>query len=488
MLAIVASVGIMFAESGTCGENLTWNYEDGVLTISGSGDMTDYAFDNRSPWDGKRLYISSVVIENGVTSIGDYAFYGCHSLTSVIIPEGVTRIGEHGFYYCDKLPSIILPNSLKTIGNEAFYPCEQLTSVTFGESLVSIGEGAFSRCYMLKEIKLPKTLSKVSESSFHECYSLESIVVDEGNTTYDSRENCNAIIETASDKLIMGCKKSFIPNTVKIIGWDAFYGCYDLNSIEIPASVEHVWGYTSFYRVANVICSSTYEEDGTFPWGARSINGYVDDNIVYNDESKTELRACFADAIGKISAPNQVTSIKENAFYKCDSITAVTLPTGVQSIGVSAFSMCSSLISVNIPEPVTEIPQQAFWHCANLKSVSIASTVTDIRGAAFDGCSSISKILCYAVEPPVIANRETFDWVPRTAKVYVPETSLDAYKADRYWKDFDLQPLGTEPEDEEGIDQISQEPTAKSQKLMKDGQLLILRGDRTYTLTGQEVR
>ena len=106
MLAIVASVGIMFAESGTCGENLTWNYEDGVLTISGSGDMTDYAFDNRSPWDGKRLYISSVVIENGVTSIGDYAFYGCHSLTSVIIPEGVTRIGEHGFYYCDKLDKI----------------------------------------------------------------------------------------------------------------------------------------------------------------------------------------------------------------------------------------------------------------------------------------------------------------------------------------------------------------------------------------------
>ena len=488
MLAVVASVGIMFAESGTCGENLTWNYEDGALTISGSGNMTDYAFDNRSPWDGKRLYISSVVIENGVTSIGDYAFYGCHSLTSVTIPEGVTRIGEHGFYYCDKLPSIILPNSLKTIGNEAFHPCEQLTSVTFGDSLVSIGEGAFSRCYMLKEIKLPKTLSKVSESSFHECYSLESIVVDEGNTTYDSRENCNAIIETASNTLIKGCKNSFIPNTVKIIGWDAFYGCYDLNSIEIPASVEHVWGYTSFYRVANVICSSTYEEDGTFPWGARSINGYVDGNIVYNDESKTELRACFADAAGKITVSNQVTSIRENAFYKCDSITAVSLPTGVQSIGVSAFTMCSSLQSVNIPEPVTEIPQQAFLRCANLRSVSIASTVTDIRGAAFKDCSSISKILCYAVEPPVIANSESLEWVPRSAKVYIPATSMEAYKADYYWKDFDLQPLGTEPEDEEGIELIPATLDGTSRKLLHNGQIYILRGDKAYTITGQVVK
>ena len=171
-----------------------------------------------------------------VTSIGNNAFSACESLASVTIGNGVTSIGEWAFYGCSSLTSIAIPNSVTSIGSEAFYGCSSLTSVTIGNSVTSIGEIAFV-----------------------ECYSLSSIVVESGNATYDSRGNCNAIIETATNTLIVGCQNTIIPNSITSIGDYAFGECFSLTSITIPNSVTSIgeWAFSYCESLTTVICEAS---------------------------------------------------------------------------------------------------------------------------------------------------------------------------------------------------------------------------------------
>lgn len=151
ILALIASVGLMLAESGTCGENLTWNLADSVLTISGTGDMTDWTSVDLVPWKSCRSSIKSVRIGSSVTSIGAYAFMWCYGLTSITIPNSVTSIGVDAFLKCYYLRSVIIGNGVTTIGNGAFYECG-LTSVIIGNSVTSIGKVAFEGCSGLTSI------------------------------------------------------------------------------------------------------------------------------------------------------------------------------------------------------------------------------------------------------------------------------------------------------------------------------------------------
>ena len=267
--------------------------------------------------------LSSITIPNSVTSIGNEAFDGCRSLTSISIPNSVTNIGNYAFWGCSGLTSISIPNSVTSIGISAFSDCSGLTSISIPNSVTSIGFSAFEGCNSLTSISIPNSVTSIGNGAFRGCSGLTSIKVESGNTVYDSRNNCNAIIKMYNDELIAGCKNTVIPNSVTSIGSYAFEGCSGLTSISIPNSV------TSIRSSAFSNCSG----------------------------------------LTSISIPNSVTSIGNYAFYYCSGLTSISIPNSVTSIGNDAFSGCSGLTSISIPNSVTIIGSNAFYYCRGLKDV-----------------------------------------------------------------------------------------------------------------------
>ena len=237
--------------SGTCGDNLTWRLtEDGELIIEGTGAMYDFSSQG-APWFECRMSIKTVTIKEGATSIGDNAFQYCVYPTSITLPESVMSIGKYAFWWCASLASITIPESVTSIGYAAFAYCRRLTTITIPESsqLTLIGRGAFEST-LLTSITIPKSVTSIGYSVFYSCSSLTTIVVAEGNTTYDSRNNCNAIIETNSNTLIAGCASTVIPEDVTSIDAWAFYNLDNLTTINIPECV------TSIGECAFENCSS----------------------------------------------------------------------------------------------------------------------------------------------------------------------------------------------------------------------------------------
>ena len=263
--------------------------------------MPNYNSPADVPWYNDQKQIKKVVIENGVTSIGQSALWNCTSLTSITIPNSVTSIGDRAFYLCESLTSITIPNSVTSIGTLAFYGCSGLTSITIPNSVRSIGNVAFIGCS-----------------------GLTSITVEKGNTKYDSRDNCNAIIETNTNMLIAGCKITTIPNSVTSIEGDAFHGCSGLTSITIPNSVTSI-GMQAFFE-----CSS----------------------------------------LTSVTIPNSVTSIGDDAFGECSSLTSITIPNSVTSIGERAFDGCSGLTSITFERTTPPQIEYAVFDGVN-KSIPI---------------------------------------------------------------------------------------------------------------------
>ena len=253
--------------------------------------------------------LTSVTIPEGVTSLGWYVFSGCTSLTSVALPNSMTRIGGAAFEGCRSLTSITIPNSVTCIDQNAFWGCSGLTSITIPNSVTTIGIYAFSGCTGLTSVTIPNSVTKLGSTyflgdpfgnPFSDCSSLSLIIVESGNSNYDSRDDCNAIIDKNVKTLIAGCKNTIIPNSVTRIGYDAFSGCSGLTSVTIPSSVTSI-GSSAFYG-----CSG----------------------------------------LTSVTIPSSVTSIGSSAFSGCSGLTSVTIPSSVTSIGSYAFSGCSSLTSV----------------------------------------------------------------------------------------------------------------------------------------------
>ena len=250
---------VVFAQtSGTCGSNLTWTLDDnGTLTISGTGDMENWGYPNPSgaPWKSKS--IKDIVIENGVTSIGNRAFYDCSSLTSITIPNSVTSIGNDAFEWCSSLTSITIPNSVTSIGNHAFDGCSSLTNITIPSSVTSIGNRAFYDCSSLTSIAIPKGVTSIGDYAFESCSSLTSITIPNSVTSI-------------SWGMFWGCSSLTnvtIPNGVTSIGNYAFRDCSNLTSVIIPDSVTSI-GWGEFYSCNNL--KDVYYSGNEEQW--KSIN------------------------------------------------------------------------------------------------------------------------------------------------------------------------------------------------------------------------
>ena len=238
-----------------------------------------------------------------------------------------------------------------SIGYSAFEKCFALTSITIPNSVTSIGEYAFAWCSSLTSITIPNLVKSIGNMAFAWCSALTSIT---------------------------------IPNSIKSIGNDAFFSCSSITSLTIPNSITDI-GYDAFCNVPNVMYNGTATGS---PWAARNVNGYVEDYLVYADDTKTTLLACSAAATGEISIPNSVTSIEDRAFWECSSLTSIILPNSVTSIGSSAFTDCSSLTSIIIPNSIINIHQNAFYGCCKLSSIVISDKIFETQKVINGTCKA----------------------------------------------------------------------------------------------------
>lgn len=304
----------------------------------------------------------------------------------------VVRIADQAFSFAENLKSIEIPNTITTIGAGAFYHCSSLTSITIPNSVTSIGNSAISVCANLLSVNISSSVKTIGTNNLKECPMLEQIWVDPENTVYDSRENCNALIKTSTNELLMGCNTSFIPSTVESIADNAFYNFDGLKTMTIPASVTKI-GYQAFTD-----CNSLEHV---------SING-------------------------------QLSLFGAHAFEGCSSLHDVQLCEGIQYISLNCFESCNSLKTIIIPESVNVIDSCAFLYCTNLESVNLGENIQRIGGKAFMSCSSLTSIHSYIQMPQnVSCGSRVFDGVDKSlCMLFVPDGTVSLYQARSPWKDF----------------------------------------------------
>ena len=431
-------------------DNLTWKlYEDGTLNISGTGAMKNYIYGNNKSPARLNLSVTSIVIEEGVTSVGDYAFENCDNLTSITIPGNVESIGERAFYNCDNLTDVTLQDGVKSIGDATFIWCNNLTNIVLPNSITSIGDWAFKDCTSLTSIKIPSSVTSIHDP-FYNCFSLKTISLDcdsplkrtnfgkqadlvsytphtlikteakpvtddeSGNKEYWTCSHCGKYFlsddtnpETAtavelSEIIICNHKNAELRNasepTETSPGYSGDLYCPDCDKV-----VEK--GYT--YWNEDNLTWKLYEDGTLNISGTGAMKDYDSDDspatqkkdsvkkVVIEDDVTSIGNYAFSgcSSLTDITLPSSVTSIKSCAFYKCSQLASIEIPSSVTSIGNSAFRNCTGLTSITIPESVTSIGDSAFRNCTGLTSITISDRVTSIGNYVFWGCSNLTSIV-----------------------------------------------------------------------------------------------
>ena len=441
----LTNASISYCICGATGNeaNVKWALDDnGTLTISGSGAMADYGLFMNKPWDASIAAIKTVVIENGVTNVGAFAFYNCTSLASVTIPNSVESIGGGAFGGCSKLQSVTIPDSVKTIGVSAFTSCTSLKSVTIPNGVTNVSDNTFYNCTNLTSVTIPDSVETIGASAFYGCTSLKSVTIPNGVTSVGDKAfyNCTNLtsvtipdsVESIGSSAFYGCtslKSVTIPEKVGAIRGSAFYNCTSLESVVIPGSVKSI-GNNAFEgcnKLADVYYTGTKAEWDALTKGSENdsltnatLHYYVDKGTCgatgneanvkwaldndgtltisgsgamadYDAASSVPWNGSIAD-IKTVLIENGVTNVGDYAFNNCSSLKSVTIPDDVKNIGANAFYGCQELTSITMPEGLTSIGSSAFQNCTKLTSVAIPNSVTNVGAYAFYNCTNLTSV------------------------------------------------------------------------------------------------
>lgn len=428
-------------------------YKDGRLVIEGAGGFNRYL----GPLNGfiKDEYLDqakSLIIKN-IRWIKSETFKNCKNVTTVTFDQSgsldVESIGDYAFEGCSSLKTIIIPKYVSEMGSKVFQDCTNLES-----------------------IRISASVSKIGSRMFAGCPNLKSIVVEEGNEKYDSRENCNAIVETATNTLVCGTENSTIPSTITAIGngafaetglknivipegvtsieLQAFENCQDLESVTLPQSLKklgyHVFansGLTSLVIPEGI----TYLPQGTFN-GCKNLETVTLpttlETIEYNAFSNSGLTSIFI--------PKGVTNISSTSFNYCGKLSTISVSD--ENTTYDSRNNCNAIIQTAtnqilrgtsntiIPNTATSIGDNAFNDINSLTSIVIPESVTSIGLYAFRFCNSLAEVVCKAKVAPQLKSEAFSNDILSKATLYVPEESVESYKTDGEWKKFsDIQPL-----------------------------------------------
>jgi len=437
--------------SGVIGR-LRWEIDHitGKLRIFGSGEMPNFGASaggalvlamaivqesyETAPWLECSNLIKSIEIEEGITSIGDYAFVDCANLTEVTLPKGLTRIGNHAFKGCDLLRTVVIPDDVTEVGDMVFYDCDSIEKCTFGKSVASIGEQVFYGCDSLKEITLPSGIKSIGAQAFDKCYNLGDVYFDGvekewnaadigesndcllraeihmGTCTHENEGTEFAYTangdETHLQKtLCIRCGEvlSTITKACSDTGND---GACDLCGGKVPMIIAsgncgaeeggsnlswELWDNDYLY-ISGTGAMHNYESSGDVPW--KTLWRYVKHIVVEEGVTTIGDRAFYnCSLLQDISLPSTLAAIGDYAFYGCDeSLTSITIPNKVTTIGSDAFAYCEALEEIQLPKSLKTIGNYAFGNCLALKEITLRGNDLDVGKYVFPSCDNLTTI------------------------------------------------------------------------------------------------